>query len=158
MNGTVSVVDLRGATPADLPIVEVLMQRAFDPRFGEAWTRAQCLGILSMPGVWLTLASLRGSPAGFALARAGGDEAELLLLATDPDTRRRGVGGALMRSVISEARFRAALRLFLEVRSNNDALSFYKTLGFNKIGERRGYYRGPGGLLYDAYTLELQID
>ncbi|MBX9796048.1 GNAT family N-acetyltransferase [Sphingomonas sp.] len=157
MTGTLSVVDLRSATPAHLPVVEAIMQRAFDPRYGEAWTRAQCLGILAMPGVWLTMASVQGTAAGFALARAGGGEAELLLLATDPAWRRRGVGSALMRSVVNDARFRSAGRLFLEVRANNDAINFYKLLGFAKVGERRGYYRGPGGQAFDAYTLELKI-
>ena len=43
---------------------------AFDPRFGEAWTRAQCIGILAMPGVWLTLARVGEAVVGFALSRA----------------------------------------------------------------------------------------
>ncbi|MGR3582242.1 MAG: sensor histidine kinase, partial [Sagittula sp.] len=40
--------------------------------------------------------------AGFALARAAGPEAELLLLATRPASRGRDVGGALLRAVVEE--------------------------------------------------------
>jgi [ribosomal protein S18]-alanine N-acetyltransferase len=152
------VIELSGGGTAELGLVDQLMKRAFDPRFGEAWTRPQCLGMLSLPGVWLTIARLNGSAAGFALARVIGDEAELLLLATLPQVRRLGVGGALLRSAMEEARSRGAKRLYLEVRSNNDAIGFYVRLGFHKVGQRRGYYRGPGGQLFDAFTLARDVD
>ena len=54
-------VDLRHGVVADLPIVDQMMQAAFDPRFGEAWTRNQVLGLLAMPGVWLTIATIAGA-------------------------------------------------------------------------------------------------
>ena len=41
---------------ADLEDVTQVMSSAFDERFGEAWTRSQCAGILPMPGVELVLA------------------------------------------------------------------------------------------------------
>ena len=53
------------------------MTAAFDPRYGEAWTRNQCLGVLAMPGVRLTLALVDDRPAGFAMVRSVMDEAEL---------------------------------------------------------------------------------
>lgn len=151
------LIELATGTTSDLGLVDQLMKRAFDPRYGEAWTRPQCLGMLSLPGTWLTLARLNAVPAGFALARAIGDEAELLLLATAPEVRRLGVGGALLRSTLDEARSRGVARLYLEVRANNEALGFYARLGFHKVGQRRGYYRGPGGQLFDAFTLSRDI-
>src|SRR5204862_96820 len=98
MSGAINLVELREGGPHDLQSVNRIMQEAFDPRFGEAWTSAQCLGMLSLPGVWLVVASIDGEDAGFALARAVVDEAELLLLATRPAARRRGVAGALLRA------------------------------------------------------------
>lgn len=47
---------LRTGDPRDVATVDALMTAAFDPRYGEAWTRNQCLGVLAMPGVRLTLA------------------------------------------------------------------------------------------------------
>lgn len=154
---TTTAVDLRQGGVADLPVVERIMQAAFDPRYGEAWTHNQCLGLLAMPGVWLTLASLRDEPAGFALSRALVGEAELLLLATAPDCRRRGVAAALLRSVMADAIDRAARTLHLEVRSGNDAIKVYRAAGFAKVGERRRYYRGPGGHTYDALTYSREL-
>ena len=50
-------ITLRTGDARDIAIVEALMSAAFDPRYGEAWTRNQCLGVLAMPGVALTLAT-----------------------------------------------------------------------------------------------------
>jgi len=157
MSTTLNLIELRQGTPADLAQVDIIMQRAFDPRFGEAWTRGQCLGLLAMPGVWLTMAELNGIGAGFALARALAGEAELLLLAALPEVRRRGVGGALLRSVMNDARNRSAERVYLEVRAGNSALNLYQAAGFNKVGERRAYYRGPSGQLFDALTYQHEL-
>ncbi len=152
------VIDLRSGGAPDLGLVDTIMQRAFDPRFGEAWTRGQCLGILALPGVWLTIASIDGAAAGFALSRATVAEAELLLLATLPEVRRHGVGGALLRSVMRDAKDRYATRLYLEVRAGNDAIRLYRSLGFIKVGERRAYYRGANNQLFDALTFQRELD
>lgn len=149
---TILCVDLRHGGVADLPVVERIMSAAFDPRFGEAWTHNQCLGLLAMPGVWLTLATLRAEPAGFALSRSIAGEAELLLLATTPRFRRRGVAAALLRSVVADALDQGAATIHLEVREGNEATGLYRAAGFAQVGERRQYYRGAGGQAYDALT------
>ena len=151
------VIELRRAGAPDIDQVERIMGQAFDPRFGEAWTRSQCLGILAMPGVWLTLAELDGAPAGFALARVVVDEAELLLLAVTPAMRRRGIGSTLLRAVAGEALARDGVALHLEVRAGNDAIKLYGGAGFVKVGERRDYYRGSKGQCYSALTLRLRL-
>lgn len=144
--------------PADLRAVNAIISEAFDPRFGEGWTPSQCMGMLALPGVWFTLACIDGRPVGFALARAILNEAELLLLATLPTMRRRGIGGALLRSVMADARDRGAEMLHLEVRANNDAVQLYRGAGFRKIGERRDYYRGNDGKVFDAHTFSRLLD
>lgn len=157
MSTAVSMVDLRSGDTRDLALVETIMNQAFDPRFGEAWTRGQCLGIMAMSGVWLTIASIDGVPAGFALTRAVAGEAELLLLATVPAVRRRGVGGALLRSVLADANGRGVSAIHLEVRSGNDAISLYRGAGFIKVGERKDYYRGLAGQSFDALTFRRDL-
>ena len=158
MSGSVNLVELREGGSHDLTSVSTIMLEAFDPRFGEAWTSAQCLGMLSLPGVWLVIASIDGRDAGFALSRIIAGEAELLLLATRPAARRRGIAGALLRAVIEEARGRKAERVHLEVRSGNDAVWLYRREGFEKVGERHEYYRGRSGQLFDAHTYARDLD
>lgn len=79
--------------------------------------------------------------AGFVvLRRAAENEFEILNLAVDPAERRRGVGTALMQSVLRGA----SGRLFLEVReSNHEARRLYQRLGFREAGRRPGYYTDP---------------
>ncbi|GGA34607.1 GNAT family N-acetyltransferase [Sphingomonas psychrolutea] len=150
-------IDLRSGAVADLAVIDRLMRDAFEPRFGEAWTHNQVLGLMAMPGVWLTIAEIGSEPAGFALSRRVLDEAELLLLATAPMFRRRGVGAALLRSVISDSGMQGARTLHLEVRDGNDAIKLYRAVGFDKVGERRHYYRGVDGKAFDALTYRREI-
>lgn len=149
---SLSFVELREGGVQDVSVVAEVMQDAFDPRYGEAWTAAQCLGMMALPGVWLVIATLDDQDVGFALSRAGGPEAELLLLATRRSARGRGVGSALLRSVIAEAKARGIEDLHLEVRSGNDAVRLYQREGFAKVGERHLYYRGRDGNSYDAHS------
>lgn len=153
MSTTLNLTELRAGGGGDLASVAAIMRDAFDPRYGEAWTTSQCMGMLALPGAWLTVASIGGEDAGFALSRAILDDAELLLLATRPRFRGRGVGGALVRAVLAEAEARGVIDLHLEVRAGNDAVRLYTREGFSKVGERRGYYRGKTGQLFDALTL-----
>jgi ribosomal-protein-alanine N-acetyltransferase len=152
MSTVLTHVTLRTGGIVDLPSIEPIMRAAFDPRYGEAWTRSQCAGVMAMPGVTLTIAEVDGAPAGFAVTRAIMDEAELLLLAVDPKRRRRGIGSALLRAIVADAQSRGIAKLHLEVRAGNDAAVLYRKAGFEKIGERHDYYRGANGKLFDAHT------
>ncbi len=138
---------------ADLSEVMAVMDDSFDPRFGEAWTMGQCAGLLPLPGVWLTLARVEEQVLGFALARLVADEAELLLLAVRTAAQRRGVGRILLEHFEDDAVARGAVRLHLEVREGNHALSLYEQAGFGLVGRRRDYYGGQKGDRYDALTL-----
>jgi ribosomal-protein-alanine N-acetyltransferase len=137
----------------DLADVMAVMDDSFDPRFGEAWTMAQCAGLLPLPGVWLTLARQDETVSGFALARLVADEAELLLLAVKAAGQGRGIGRILLEHFEGEAVARGATRLHLEVREGNHALSLYEQAGFGLVGRRRDYYSGRKGDRYDALTL-----
>ena len=150
-----AIVRLRRGGADDLDEVMRVMSAAFQPCFGEAWTRSQCAGILPMHGVSLTLAEQGGVAVGFSLVRAVADEAELLLLAVDPAEQRRGIGQALLDDFIAGALAGGGHRLHLEVRDGNPAAELYRTSGFSPAGRRRNYYHGPDGESYDAVTFML---
>lgn len=145
-----------GGAP-DIDEIMATMVEAFDPAFGEAWTASQCLGILDLPGVWISLASRNGVPSGFALGRTIFNEAELLLLGVRPGFRRTGIGSALLSRTMHMARALGADRLHLEVRDGNAAHQLYKQAGFVEVGRRRGYYRGASGQIFDALTLSIPL-
>jgi ribosomal-protein-alanine N-acetyltransferase len=142
---------------ADLPDVMVAMGDAFDPEFGEAWTEAQCAGVLGMPGCWLLLAREGTDPAGFAMLRAVAGEAELLLIAVRPRYRRRGIGAALLARAAEDAQASGVDTLHLEVRDGNPALALYRGFGFVQVGRRSAYYRGRSGKVFDALTFRRHL-
>ena len=146
---------IRDAGADDMDAVMAIMGAAFEPTYGEAWTRSQCAGILPMAGVSLRLATDGGCVTGFALMRAIADEAELLLIAVDPAAQQRGIGAALIDDFVQFATSRGARRLHLEVRDGNSAIMLYERAGFSLVGRRRDYYRGSDGHKRDALTLAL---
>lgn len=134
-----------------------VMVEAFDPQFGEAWNRAQCLGVLSMPGAILLLGRDGNRARGFALVRVVIDEAELMLLAVAPDARGRGLGRALLQESMKRAAARGAINYFLEVRSDNPAIELYGEQGLLCIGNRQNYYVGNDGKRRDAMTFRKSL-
>ena len=137
----------------DLGGVMRIMNSAFDPGFGEAWTRSQCAGILPMAGVSLLLAyDGYEQPSGFSLFRTVASEAELLLLAVAPNHQRRGIGQHLLEQFVECARTAGARRIHLEVRDGNPAAAMYRLAGFEPAGRRPNYYRGTNGRQFDALT------
>lgn len=146
---------LRPGELDDLDHVMRIMSAAFQPCYGEAWTRSQCAGILPMAGVSLTVAEDDRGVAGFSLMRCIADEAELLLIAVDPGRQHCGIGHSLLDHFIAHARAGGAVQLHLEVRDGNPAVQMYRAAGFAPAGRRRNYYHGPDGKSYDAVTLML---
>jgi len=144
---------------ADLDDVMNVMTGAFDPAFGEGWTRSQCAGILPLSGVILTIArDNRQHAHGFSLQRTIAGESELLLLAVHRDAQRCGIGNRLLDRFVETSRDLGARRLHLEVRDGNPATAMYHGYGFGPGGRRSNYYRGPDGRVFDAVTMVLEID
>ncbi|MFN4204578.1 MAG: ribosomal protein S18-alanine N-acetyltransferase [Tabrizicola sp.] len=132
-------------TPADLA---ALHRRCFSvPR---PWTEAEFAAFLADPLCFL----LVEGDAGFLLARAVADEAELLTIAVAPEARRLGLGRRLVARFLYQARLRVALRALLEVAADNAAaIALYESSGFCPAGTRKGYYRTDSGERIDALVM-----
>ena len=141
------------ARVADLAAVMQVMDAAFDPAFGEAWSRAQVLTLFALPSARVSLAWDGEAPCGFSAARVAGPDSELLLLAVDPGWRGRGVGRALMADWQDWAAVQGADEYFLEMRADNDAVHLYQVCGFSESGRRPAYCRGADGKIRDAVTM-----
>lgn len=146
----------------DIDRIMAVMGCAFDPEFGEAWTRRQVEDSLVLGSCHYLLAGPDGGPlppdapveatSGFALTRCNPDEEELLLFAVTPQSRRRGIGDRLLSRFAAAARERGADRLLLEMRRGNAAESLYRRHGFIPMGVRANYYRTLSGPRLDAIT------
>ncbi len=94
---------------------------------------------------------------GYAIMSEGAGEAHVLNVCVHPRQSGRGLGRLLMNHLIERARARRVETLFLEVRpSNGVAIALYRSLGFNEIGRRPGYYPAEQGR-EDALVMALAL-
>jgi [ribosomal protein S18]-alanine N-acetyltransferase len=92
---------------------------------------------------------------GFLLAWRAADEVHLTDLGVRQACRRCGIGRALVRALLDEARVAAARVVLLEVRASNaPALALYAGLGFSELDRRPRYYAGTGE---DAVVMQLAL-
>ena len=113
---------------------------------GEEWSRDQFYSELAlMPEsrmYWVALHNKR--VVGYFGEMIVDDFADIATLAVAPECRRHGVAGRMIDTMIAEAVRRGAVRMLLEVRTDNAAaIALYKKHGFVIIAERPNYY-GPG--------------
>lgn len=95
---------------------------------------------------------------GFALSRKAADEAELLTIVVAPSLRGGGLSHRLLREHMSALSFSGIRKLHLEVDEGNaPALKLYARHGFEKIGERTGYYARPDGSRATALTMRANL-
>ena len=81
---------------------------------------------------------------GFIASRLVTDELHINNVAVRSESRRSGLGSALLLMVINEAARKGAQKAFLEVRaSNSPAQALYARCGFRILGQRKGYYSDP---------------
>ncbi len=85
----------------------------------------------------ILVADLGGSIVGTVSVYVPGDpprSMHLFALDVGPEWRNRGVGGALVRHVVEEARSRRLRSVHLEVRVDNPARRLYHRIGFRRVG------------------------
>ena len=91
---------------------------------GNSDPRKTTKNVVGLVGIWTAL-----------------DQAHIVVIATHPNERRRGIGELLVIATIVEALKTGAANATLEVRkSNNAARSLYRKYGFNDVGIRHRYY------------------
>jgi ribosomal-protein-alanine N-acetyltransferase len=73
-------------------------------------------------------------------------EAHVLNLCVHPHWQGQGYGRRLLEHLLTVAEARGATHMFLEVRTTNEiAQTLYRSLGFNEIAQRPGYYPADKG-------------
>jgi len=95
--------------------------------------------------------------AGYAVLMPVLEEVQLLDIGIARPFQRKGLGRKLLEELLELACTQKFESVILEVRVTNIAANaLYKSVGFNKIGLRRGYYPGPNGR-EDAVIMEYKL-
>lgn len=128
----------RRLVASDAPLMSTLHRKSFSAGWPPAEMRLHidkdlCLGL--------------GDPlSAFILVQIGGDQADILTIATHPDHRRKGLARQLLLDTESILRDQDVKTLFLDVSELNDsAKSLYRAGGYQAVGRRPRYYRTPTG-------------
>jgi [ribosomal protein S18]-alanine N-acetyltransferase len=86
----------------------------------------------------------KGRVVGFAIASLLPPRAELETIVVSAPEQRRGIGRELFSAMTEELRAAGVSEFMLEVReSNQRALDFYRSLGWEQTGRRPRYYADP---------------
>jgi len=139
-------------TAADVPAVMLVEEASYQFPWSEQIFR-DCLKV----GYQCLVVETTGGVAGYGILSTGASEAHILNICMARPWRGRGIGRALLRRMIEDARAGGNEVAFLEVRpSNLKAIALYESMGFLRIGLRRGYYQAVGGR-EDAYVYRLDL-
>jgi ribosomal-protein-alanine N-acetyltransferase len=131
---------LRDARIEDLEALYRLDAICFEP--GIAYTRHDLRRFLRLQTARSAVAEIGGEVAGFALGhRPRQGVAHVLTLDVHPRFRRRGLGEALLREVLSRLGEDGATETRLEVDvTNSAAIAFYERFGFRTLRRLENYY------------------
>lgn len=147
------------AEPADIHRIADIHERTF----AHAWGPEEFSALIRGGGA-LCLVLREAGPfggrriAGFILARTAADEAEILTIAVDPNRQGRGYGRVLVEEAMRRLFRDHVSALFLEVdESNQPALRLYRSLGFEEVGRRPGYYREKDVPARSALVMRVQL-
>lgn len=135
-----SRIEILGATDGDVKEIAALEKACFSSPWSESALRETMAGETAV----FLVAKIEGKVCGYIGAYYVMDEGYITNVTVSPAYRRRGVGRALIKELISRAEDLKLSFLTLEVRvSNLAAIALYSSLGFSKVGERPRFYKDP---------------
>ncbi len=150
---------VRTASAQDAAMIAAIHGEAF----ARGWSDGEIEALMRQDNVDALIAEYRNafghrSATGFVLFRSAAEEAEILTIAVNPSSRRRGVGRTLMDEAIRRLYAARIGSLFLEVDSGNAAaIALYEALEFIPVGERSGYYAQGATVARGALVMRRNI-
>ena len=131
---------IREMTKKDLDTVYAIENRCFS----SGWSRDTFEKSLASEACRFLVSEENGKISGYAGIYLAPEEAELFSIACDPSEQRKGIASGLMDEIFHILQIEGAKKLFLEVRSSNEAAKkLYRKYGFKEIGIRKEYYQKP---------------
>lgn len=112
--------------------------------FSLPWTEACIEKELTNPlSLWL-VAMDGDTVVGYIGSQSVLGEADVMNLAVEPGSRRKGIAAALLNGLQKALRENEVYSLTLEVRASNEAaISLYYKHGYIQVGRRPNYYHRP---------------
>lgn len=133
--------ELRPMRKADLKAIAAIEQSAYEFPWEPSAFR-DCLSV----GYCCWVGEKLGQVVAYGIVTVGAGESHILNVCIAPAMHGRGYGRKMMEKLMEVAKSHRAEMMILEVRpSNTRAVKLYQDLGFNEIGNRKGYYPAHKG-------------
>lgn len=143
-----SQIHIRWMIRRDMDDVLRIENESFEPPWGEG-DFIRCLRNRNVIGM---VADVDEQVAGFNIYEFHRNRLHVLNFAVDHAYRRRGVGAAMVRKLVSKLSRQRRNRIMLEVRETNlDAQLFFRDLGFRAVSLLRDFYEDT---TEDAYLMQ----
>lgn len=123
--------------------------------FSLPWKEKDFLEGISHPNNIFLVDECDGKVRGYLGMYIAVDEGEITSIAVESSSRRQGVAQTLLLHAAKLAREQEIVSIFLEVRcSNESAIALYESVGFERIGVRKGFYDFPKE---DGYIYQMKV-
>lgn len=140
---------IRDARLQDLDRIGEIEQQAH----AFAWERVHFQDCLNA-GYAFQVLTAQEQVLGYTVAMQAPDEVHLLNITVDVPCQGQGLGGFLLKALMTWSLAQGAQSLWLEVRdSNTQARAVYEALGFEVIRRRKDYYPAGVGQREDAWVM-----
>ena len=108
------------------------------------WSKASFEEAIEKEETYYIVCEAGGRVKGYAGMWIAADEAEITGVAIEPESRSAGLGTDMVKYLLDKGREVGVKKFFLEVRKSNDsAIRVYEKCGFERVGERKDFYRNP---------------
>ena len=132
---------IRPMTDLDIPVVGTIERAGYQFPWSEGIFR-DCLRV----GYICRVVEVDADLAGYGIMSVGAGEAHILNVCIREEYRCRGLARRILVFLLERARSAGMYEAFLEVRPSNTVASrLYRSLGFEQVGVRKGYYQAAVG-------------
>lgn len=112
--------------------------------FSVPWSSVGFFSFLLRDDALFLVAEDRGEILGYCGVLMVLDQGDIVNVGVKSERQRQGVGRKLLNALIRKTEEKGVASLYLEVRAGNQAaISLYESLGFCRLGVRKGYYEEP---------------
>jgi [ribosomal protein S18]-alanine N-acetyltransferase len=134
-------IEIRPMNELDVPVVGAIERAGYQFPWSDGIFR-DCLRV----GYVCRVVEADADMAGYGIMSVGAGEAHILNVCIREEYRSRGLARKMLLYLLDRARIAGMYEAFLEVRPSNAIASrLYRSLGFEQVGIRRGYYQATVG-------------
>ena len=112
------------------------------------WSESTLLESFEQDSYVFIKAEENGRLLGYGSVQIVLDEGNINNIAVDENFRNKGIASGILNNIISQCKDRKVAVMFLEVNEHNEsAIALYTKFGFEKIGERKNYYKSGNAII-----------